>query len=384
MPVEDRVLNAFSAILALDPLHVHEIGTRVPIPLFPLEIIRDLCREALDHFRSQTAILEIDCPVFVIGDIHGNLADLIRVLFHIRPIATNRVLFLGDYVDRGEYSTQVVMLLFALSLKYPESVFMLRGNHEFSSVSSRYGFSSELLEVYKDQAPIPFRLFHGCFEWMPICASLSCGILCLHGGISPHLKSWSDFLGIERPLADCDEVPVSDIMWSDPTDRIAGFEQNTRGLGVFFGAEAVSDFLAHFGLKKIIRAHQCVAQGVQDFANKQVYTVFSSSNYDEAIENACGLLYVDGRGAITAHAMEPIRQLRRADAAFASCFAQAKENPQNLALLRRATQFPVRRASLLVTPRARATLGATPIGQDLGHIKSQSGIFRHGVTLVKL
>ena len=98
-------------------------------------------------------------------------------------------LFLGDYVDRGKYSIETILLLLCYKIKYPENFFLLRGNHETSVVNKTYGFYSDCTRYYSPNGIKMYRHFSDCFNCMPLSAIVGDKILCMHGGISPELKS---------------------------------------------------------------------------------------------------------------------------------------------------------------------------------------------------
>ena len=90
----------------------------------------------------------IDGPIYLFGDIHGQFSDLVRFLQITGMPPKVKLLFLGDYVDRGDNSIEVIALLFSLKIKYPEQVFLIRGNHECSKLNNMYGFKEECQERY--------------------------------------------------------------------------------------------------------------------------------------------------------------------------------------------------------------------------------------------
>lgn len=90
----------------------------------------ELIELATNLLRSEENLLTLDDPVTVVGDIHGQYYDFLRLLELGGELGSTKYLFLGDYVDRGSFSVECVLLLFAIKLAHPTMVFLLRGNHE--------------------------------------------------------------------------------------------------------------------------------------------------------------------------------------------------------------------------------------------------------------
>merc|ERR1712216_1083395 len=122
--------------------------------------IRWLCTTARDTFMSQPMLLELEAPIKICGDIHGQYYDLLRLFEYGEFPPTSNYLFLGDYVDRGKQSLETICLLLAFKVKYPENFFILRGNHECASINRIYGFYDECKRRYSIRL---WKTFTDCF-----------------------------------------------------------------------------------------------------------------------------------------------------------------------------------------------------------------------------
>jgi hypothetical protein len=148
-PIGRHFLKRFSPLLRLYPEEIHWVGSRIPIPRFDAAQILALLEMTMPVFsQNPVAVLDLPLDAWVIGDIHGNFHDLLRILARIGAHPKHPVVFLGDYVDRGDYSVEVVLLLFTLKVNFPEEFFFIRGNHEFAKLNEEYGFKDECESRY--------------------------------------------------------------------------------------------------------------------------------------------------------------------------------------------------------------------------------------------
>eukprot|EP01121_Diplochlamys_sp_Union-15-3_P013362 TRINITY_DN4138_c0_g1_i6.p1 TRINITY_DN4138_c0_g1~~TRINITY_DN4138_c0_g1_i6.p1 ORF type:complete len:254 (-),score=31.74 TRINITY_DN4138_c0_g1_i6:418-1179(-) len=215
--------------------------------------IHVLCAKARQIFISQPVLLELEAPIKIVGDLHGQYFDLLRLFeYGGFPPAAN-YLFLGDYVDRGLLSIETICLLLAYKVKYPENFFLLRGNHECASINRIYGFYEECKRRYNAKL---WRSFTDCFNCLPIAAVIDEKIFCMHGGLSPDLKNLEQIRRIKRPTDIPDAGLLCDLLWSDPEKDRKGWGPNDRGVSVTFGANVIQNFLQDQDLDLICRAHQ--------------------------------------------------------------------------------------------------------------------------------
>lgn len=251
----------------------------------------DLVARARVLLLAQPVLLEIEAPVTVCGDIHGQFYDLLRIFQCCgEPGTVSNYLFLGDYVDRGQYSLEVMALLLCYKLKYPDRVFLLRGNHETASITKIYGFYDECKRRFNVKL---WKTFCDLFNCLPIAAVVAQRIFCCHGGISPHLHSFEQIRNLARPTDVPDIGLMADLLWADPAAEVTEWAENERGVSYVFGAAPVKRFLQQHGLDLVCRAHQVVEDGYEFFADRSLLTIFSAPNYCGDFDNAGGMLVVD-------------------------------------------------------------------------------------------
>lgn len=211
--------------------------------------------------------------IVVVGDIHGQFHDLHRMFAMFRKpelekdgmwlgALTHKFMFLGDYVDRGHNSLECIVLLLALKCRFPNSYYLLRGNHESRAVNLDYGFQRELIDRFDDTVGRQlWEKFNDVFDYLPLAGLIAKKILCMHGGISSCLKHLSDIKGIIRPIKDPLLEPLAkDLLWADPSPAVDNYgSNNLRGADIeVFGKKAVTQTCDNLQLMLIIRAHQVV------------------------------------------------------------------------------------------------------------------------------
>ncbi|KAF4623481.1 hypothetical protein D9613_001789 [Agrocybe pediades] len=235
-----------------------------------------------DVFLSQPTLIELSPPVKIVGDVHGQYSDLIR-LFEMCgfPPAAN-YLFLGDYVDRGKQSLETILLLLCYKIKYPENFFLLRGNHECANVTRVYGFYDECKRRCNIKT---WKTFIDVFNCLPIAAIVASKIFCVHGGLSPSLHSMDDIKRIQRPTDVPDYGLLNDLLWSDPSDTALDWEDNERGVSYCFGKAIINEFLVRYDMDLICRAHMVVEDGYEFWNDRTLVTVFSAPNYCGEFDN---------------------------------------------------------------------------------------------------
>ena len=318
-PASSTILSAYRAILDLPVENVPNVGDFIPIPDFSVSLLLSLCDEAIEIFRKEPMLVELKSPQTIVGDLHGSLHDLLRILKVDDPFKSP-FLFLGDYVDRGQFSIEVITILLSLKCQGAK-ITMIRGNHEFEEVCSKYGFKDEILKVYGIE-PL-FTKFLEVFSYIPIAATIDNVVFCVHGGISQHLNSMSQLAMVQRPLKDTSIPLIHDIMWSDPSSMYPGYSESFRGDCFVFGIEAVKLFYKKTNMQLIIRAHQYNVDGIKVELNNSVVTVFSASSYKFDNSNKSAILRLNGKN-LDKKVFEPYERMKRENAMF---FTMKAPNP---------------------------------------------------------
>jgi serine/threonine-protein phosphatase PP1 catalytic subunit len=252
--------------------------------------IKFLISKSKKILMSQPIFLELESPITVCGDIHGQYPDLLK-LFELGGFPPNtNYIFMGDYVDRGKQSIECICLLLAYKIKYDENFFILRGNHECGSINRIYGFFDECKRRYNVKL---WKLFVDLFNCLPIAASIDDKIFIVHGGLSPELKTVDQLQKVMRPTDIPEDGLLCDILWSDPDENASGFGENDRGVSCTFNETVLKNFLAKNDLDLLCRAHQVVEDGYEFFGNRQLVTVFSAPNYCGEFDNYGAIMDVD-------------------------------------------------------------------------------------------
>lgn len=240
--------------------------------------LEDLLMSSQIILDSEPMMLTLEFPIIIVGDIHGNIDDLLRIFEKCGYPPDKKYLFLGDYIDRGQYSIEVMILLLSLKCKFPNHINLLRGNHETKTVSKDYGFLNECIRKYDRQV---YNLFFDIFSVLPIAALIDDIVFCVHGGISPQLNYLEDFCKLKKPSVINGNDIFTDLLWSDPFSNLeTGYMFSPRGCGYYFSHKSLNSFLDKNNLQMLIRSHEECIDGLRwSFGEQRCLTVFSNSNY---------------------------------------------------------------------------------------------------------
>jgi len=302
-------------------------GPRIPVPPTPesvVEMMEWFKEEKSIHRKYAFEILQgmrrrhVNAPslqrvefgegegkVTVCGDTHGQFYDLLNI-FELNglPSPENRYLFNGDYVDRGSFSCEVALTLFAWQLALPEgSVSLSRGNHETTNMNKVYGFEGETTSKYTDKS---YTMFTEVFNVLPLATLINNQVFCVHGGLcSRDGVTLEEIEAIQRDCQPPDEGIMCDCLWSDPQDQ-PGRAPSKRGVSMAFGPDVTEDFLITNKLKMVIRSHEMKEEGYEIHHGGKLVTVFSAPNYCDQMGNKGAYIHMDHECNPTYHQFDAV------------------------------------------------------------------------------
>jgi len=248
-------------------------------------------------------VLYLQPPITVCGNIHGQIFDL-SLLFELGgELPGTKYLFLGDYVNTGHYCVEVISLLVLLKIKYPEHIFLLRGENESRLNTKLYGYQQEVKNKYPNSTFWDTSV--ELFEALPIAAIIDSPIqnnriFCVHGGLSPRLETIDDIQKITRNT----EIPYEglyyDLLWSDPEEvtvrSTSAFSRSPYNPGGWmYGKNAVDNFLTNNSMGLVARAHQLEPNGYRYMFDEKLVTVWSAPNFRKR-SNKAAIMKVDNDG----------------------------------------------------------------------------------------
>eukprot|EP00928_Gymnodinium_smaydae_P020344 TRINITY_DN17865_c0_g1_i1.p1 TRINITY_DN17865_c0_g1~~TRINITY_DN17865_c0_g1_i1.p1 ORF type:complete len:906 (-),score=202.54 TRINITY_DN17865_c0_g1_i1:7-2391(-) len=257
-----------------------------------------------------------DRKLVVVGDTHGQLNDVLWIFNrHGPPSATTSYIFNGDIADRGEYAVEIFILVLAFKLRYPNSVHILRGNHEHSAMNERSvqmggGFAQEVVGKH---GTAMYEQFERLFKALPLFALINDEIIVVHAGLPrvpgtsldqlrtlelmdhyPIPRSRKEIsMGVESSWTAAESI-VFDAQWADPHEG-TGIDASRRGADVVrFGRDVTERFLKENKLQLCVRSHEVPPRPKELGARRpgfswshdgNLLTVFSASNYGGVAKN---------------------------------------------------------------------------------------------------
>jgi len=252
--------------------------------------MKTLCDMVKEILLDESNVQPVSSPVTICGDIHGQFQDLLELFKNGGEIPSINYIFMGDYVDRGYHSLETFSLLMAFKAKYPDKVTLIRGNHESRQITQVYGFYDECQQKYG--SPNVWRYCTQVFDLLNLAAVVDGKVMCVHGGLSPELRTIDQIRLIHRQQEIPHEGPFCDLMWSDP-EEIETWQVSSRGAGWVFGNKVTAEFLSINDLELVARSHQLIQEGYKYMFDNMLVTVWSAPNYCYRCGNTAAILKLD-------------------------------------------------------------------------------------------
>jgi serine/threonine-protein phosphatase 5 len=260
---------------------------------YAYEIVMDM----IQLLKKSNTLVDVQVPadggITVCGDVHGQFYDLLHIWERNGvPSERNPYVFNGDFVDRGSFSVEVILILFAWKLLYPDHVHLSRGNHETRNMNKLYGFEGEVTSKYDERL---YQLFCEAFCLLPLCHVLNAQVFIVHGGLfSSDNVTLDQIRKVDRNREPPDDGLFVEMLWSDPQPG-KGRNPSKRGVGVAFGRDVTENFLKTNGLKLVIRSHEMKEDGYEIEHGGKLVTVFSAPNYCDQMGNKGAFIWLDGK-----------------------------------------------------------------------------------------
>ena len=276
----------------------------------------NLIEEVKPILEKDQSLIRLRSPCKVFGNLYGLYNDLMRFFesygnpsddSHMGDISVMQYIFLGDFCDRGYYSLEIIFLLFALKIKYPQFIYLIRGHHEDININIKYGLGDECIDRLSDDIKDPDSIFSNinqAFDLLPFGVLVDNNILMVHGGIGSSINSLEDIENLKRPVKveqnviNDEQLKIIDLLWSEYSDDIDNIDINIerdkykKGFIVKYGKERLNKFLDDNKINLLITSHMFVSGGFCTFNNDKLLVVFSATNYMNKMRNVGGMINI--------------------------------------------------------------------------------------------
>ena len=262
------------------PIQINDEFFRTYAKLSKEDLLDTLNRVSL-ILDKEPKLMKLDrSRIFFLGDTHGNLAMTAHALKHLFPPPNtshsyfDRVVFLGDFIDRGSYSIENINLLMSMKRLFPDRVILIRGNHETREINVRFDFYENVIRRY---GMAVFERYNQIFAKLPLAVLTWNKVFALHGGIPEGLDNLNEINGLQDMVNPDDRI-MFQILWNDPVEKDGWFFRNFRGkYSQKFGREAFKFFMKKHDIKLFLRAHEVHKEGFKEFFDTKLISLDSST-----------------------------------------------------------------------------------------------------------
>ncbi len=257
--------------------------------------LQQLLLNVRHKFEAEPKLLRLQqSKIMFVGDSHGNFELTQNIINEFHNNACDKLVFLGDYLDRGEDVIENINFLFHLKIEFPDTIYMLRGNHETPRINANYGFYDKVIRFYGSAGQEMYSLYNYVFSKMPLAGITWNGVFFVHAGIPEKLDRVDAIDQIEDEI-DPQDSRTFELLWNDPKEDISGFKRNSRGpRSKYFGEDVFNNFLKRNNIQQIIRSHEHFAKGYNYFFNKRLLSIVTTKNFFQRHRPMAAILSRDG------------------------------------------------------------------------------------------
>ena len=276
-----------------------------------------LIDEVTKIISTENSLIKIRSPCKIFGNINGIYTDLMRYFESYGNPSDNiqngdinvmQYIFLGDFCDRGNLSLEVILLLFALKIKYPNFIYLIRGHHEDIIINEFYGLGDECKEKLKEDIQAKdsvFKRINRAFNYLPFGVLVDNNILCIHGGLGSSIKSLEDISNIPRPTQiyqdpeNLTQLHILDLLYSEfdeDEDDLYNInslrDKNKKGFIVNYGKKILDEFCEKNNINLIIATHKFIKDGFCTYCDDKLLNIFSCTNYMDTGNNVGAMVII--------------------------------------------------------------------------------------------
>ncbi len=295
----DRDVPQFIDDLVRTPEIFLEMPHIAPIWVDQLEELRDLfinSHKTLSNLVILSELSENYSNLLIIGDIHGDFYSLYRIVQPFFDGKVDTLLFLGDYVDRGDNNLLTIIFLLSMVVTWPDRIILLRGNHEDLEINHFFGFYQELQTFYPFYSEFEkvIEIFNEIYDYMSLIAVTPQNSVCMHAGLPKNFTQMKIFHDIPKPHSLIEGNLTSEnleqsnqfldaffqVRWNDPTEKPLNNANEKSYHGYYYYSfEEVKIFLNRNKKMRIIKSHEPHRGGFQDLFKHHLLHIFSNEPY---------------------------------------------------------------------------------------------------------
>ena len=256
--------------------------------------VKHLAKQVMNILIDEPNVLHITGNTIVCGNIYGQFTDLKNALKK-GTLGVDNYLFLGDFINRGENSTETIQLLYLYKTKYPKSFYFLKGHQEHQEHQEQFmgtGFKNEIYKKYGNLNA--YNCYLTTLKYLPLAAVINSQYFCVHAGLSPKINFVDQINVIKRTQCTQEPSPLNDLLYSCPDD-IDGWDVDSGRIGNYkYGKNVVADFLYINKMTALIRSHRLSEEGCDTQFQGQLINIFSATNFGLRCGNKGAVVKIKG------------------------------------------------------------------------------------------